>query len=435
MEKLVIIGNGFDLTIGLKSRYEDFYNRKNKKNISLWEMMIEDQKNNSKENWSDIERFIEEKLSSEDGLEKEFRKYIDKLKNENGESRYSKDKNILEILDLELKNFEEDFRKYLLKEWRNFKTYSRYSRDLFSYLVKDDDLNKVSVLNFNYTRPDFVGPNLDKVNPNNIVNIHGTLSNKIVIGTDLKIISSTRRQQYTNFTKPFKILNNYINNNRVSILKNKKYGELIFYGHSLGDTDFSYFKSIFDSLNLYSGDIILKFFVPIYDENKEKIIDEFNHNVLRLLNRYSADLINVKDDDISLFTKLLLEGRLEIVPVETFLNNKKQQKAQKILDYYHSLYSTLCEEINYQSTSSYERAFDLKHFLKEKGELRKYLELITIEKELCKLNQGRYKNRKLKMLEEEQKNTLSQLVDFDEEKYIRDVFKNLENDNGDTTDK
>lgn len=393
-------------------------------------MMIEDQKDNSKNNWSDIERFIEEKLSSQGGLEKEFRKYIDKLKNENEESRYSKDKNILEILDLELKKFEEDFKEYLYKEYNNFKGYHDYSRELFSYLVKDSDSEEISILNFNYTRP-----KIWAIDPNNIINIHGTLYSEIVIGTDLKIISGSGKQQYTSFTKPFKILNNYVNNNRVSILKNKKYGELIFYGHSLGDTDFSYFKSIFDSLNLYSGDVILKFFVPIYDENKEKIIDEFNHNVLRLLSRYSADLINVKDGDISLFTKLLLEGRLEIIPVYTFLNSRKQQKAQKMLDYYHNLYSTVCEEINYQSTSSYERALKLKPFLEKKGELQKYLELITIEKELCKLNQEGYKNRNLKILEAEQKNTLAQLVDFDERKYIKDVLNNLENDDGDTTDK
>lgn len=432
MEKLVIIGNGFDLTIGLKSRYEDFYNRRNKKNISLWEMMIEDQKDDSKKNWSDIEKFIEEKLSSQDDLEEIFGKYIDELKNDDDRKRYSKDEDIVEILTLELKKFEKDFQNYLVKEFRRFNRrpnihegrYYFYSDKLFSHLVKGSNLKEVSVLNFNYTTPNFKG-----INPKNIVNIHGTLDSNIVIGTDLKIISSGGKQQYTNFTKPFKILDNYIDDSNVSILKNKKYGELIFYGHSLGDTDFSYFKSIFDSLNLYSGDVTLKFFVAIYDKNKEKIIDEFNHSVLRLLNRYSADLINVKDDDISLFTKLLLEGRLEIIPIYTLLNDENNRQANKLTKYHDDEWENLASKTIPSQRVAMHPGVNLRKFLQNEEDKREYLKLITIEKEICKLQKAPYRNKGLEDLENEQKEIILELANFDEKRCIDEVYSQLENNN------
>lgn len=90
-----------------------------------------------------------------------------------------------------------------------------------------------------------------------------------------------------------------------------------FYGHSLGPADYSYFQSLFDSIDLYRGQTKLIFYYksssdedPLHggeDLAKVKMV----RKVSNLLNAYGHTLDN-EDHGKNLMHKLLLEGRLSI---------------------------------------------------------------------------------------------------------------------------
>ena len=87
-----------------------------------------------------------------------------------------------------------------------------------------------------------------------------------------------------------------------------------FYGHSLGEQDYSYFQSLFDFYSLYDSSIILEFLYSEYDNdinNSSKQLDKTLRRVYLLINEYGETLTN-KDHGKNLLHKLLLEGRLII---------------------------------------------------------------------------------------------------------------------------
>lgn len=344
MKKLFILGNGFDLTLGLKSSYKDFYEGYVKfcKDRNFWEILF----GNNDKNWLDIEKSIEKilldlnnnralDLSINDILKRVssfsklckgdidvvdtlsfehlsniFKLYfndelLDYLKNYE-----NKDYTLLNVLHYELENFEKHLKDYLNNELKRYDnnakkstnciTYKRNAKGLLSRISDNIPPRDIEILSFNYTN--FNG---------NIFNIHGNLENNIVIGTDLRIINQSK--QLIPFTKPFKIINNRYSSSYTALKNNENISEIIFFGHSLGDTDFNYFKSIFDSVNLYDSNVILTFYIAIFDQDDEMgIISDHESKILNLLNKYSEMSTILKDGDVSLFTKLLLEGRLKI---------------------------------------------------------------------------------------------------------------------------
>lgn len=376
MRKLFILGNGFDLTIGLNSKYSDFYNKyvstykSDYSKVSFWELLLGDI-NDSQNNWIDIETEIEQMLieiNSENVLNLTVKEITNRIRYiverddndiinnkdtnmmykkilfikreeiqlfleyfiENAEDKQNNEEMIFsDFLSDQLVLLQEHFNDYMEEELKKFnlkaKRYSflptrkeylamNYNDTALNLLYKLNDsknFNDISVLNFNYTYFD----NNDNRNGYNgkinMLNIHGDLDKKdIIIGADLKIINEGN--ELIPFTKPFKIVNN-VNKNFGILKSNRELDNIIFYGHSLGDTDFNYFKSIFDAVDLYGGNINLTFYIPIFNQNiKTKIISEHESNILNLLTKYSKTLNNIKEDDVSLFTKLLLEGRLHI---------------------------------------------------------------------------------------------------------------------------
>ena len=88
-----------------------------------------------------------------------------------------------------------------------------------------------------------------------------------------------------------------------------------FYGHSLGDADYSYFQAIFDEVNLYESNTRLIFY---YNKNRQNttlqekaVQEEMFEKVNRLITAYGTTLDN-EDHGRNLLHKLLLEGRLTI---------------------------------------------------------------------------------------------------------------------------
>lgn len=152
------------------------------------------------------------------------------------------------------------------------------------------------VLSFNYTKP-FPFPN--------IRNIHGNLNNwNIIFGIDYDKVNTFFSNQPTQFTKSYRILENKLNSDMTIPSDLNK---ILFYGHCLGEADYSYFQTIFDTVDLYHGNTKLIFFWNNFNDK-----DQYNIQVERVTNlieKYGQTFTN-KDHGRNLFTKLLLENRI-----------------------------------------------------------------------------------------------------------------------------
>ncbi|MCL2848352.1 MAG: bacteriophage abortive infection AbiH family protein [Firmicutes bacterium] len=349
---LLIIGNGFDLACGLKSKYIDFYNECIKgKAKGFWqELLVFYEKQHSKENpnWCDVEKIIEGTLqdifvSRFQNLYREahnmFRHgfYLPKNYDKNPINNYiirycvdiiyeilkkgiTDEKRHLMILNkyllTELKDLESQFCEYLNKQL-NSTNHAYYTNTikLFNYIVYNHNMGRVSILNFNYTNP----------NLSYYTNVHGQLckekcklckQSNIIFGIDDNAVKNSKCDELRLFSKTYRTLQ--MADEKVKILPSKEQPLVIkFFGHSLSEADYSYFQSIFDYYNIYeNSDVSLKFCYLDYDvKNPNKVKNDTLDAVYKLINSYGATLHN-KDQGKNLMHKLFLENRIRIKEID-----------------------------------------------------------------------------------------------------------------------
>ena len=394
-KQLLIIGNGFDLSCGLKSSYKDFFDNYFKSVSSTnpkvyWERYFQNMSylNSNKDDysWTDIETQIFIQLQNVEFLiqnellnNKFYENKDDQIKEielslSKSNSQLNLDsllrtfyllKSVFEYymignqlklntalnkIKTDLLKLENHFTNYLSKEIQNANSkietnnenatniftengYFIKSRILFATLllfhmnvdetpfyvppieilqnIKDSkrliealnvnflsNFGKVEnyVLSFNYTQP---------FQFTNLRNIHGNLNNgNIIFGIDYDKVNTFFSNQPTQFTKSYRILENKINSN---IVIPSDINKILFYGHGLGEADYSYFQAIFDTVDLYHGNTQLVFFWNNFNDE-----DQYNIQVERVTNlieKYGQTFSN-KDHGRNLFTKLLLEYRI-----------------------------------------------------------------------------------------------------------------------------
>ncbi|MDR7696221.1 AbiH family protein [Lactococcus lactis] len=391
LKQLIVLVNGFDLACGLKSTYSDFfdyiYGQKIVNNTSpnnFWYKIFQNYKEDTIENWADIEEQIlvqlknieylykEEFLKSGDWIETQIGHNFPKERLENisgksiSQSQFNTRVHVFNLLnnnyvcsELKLQNIlkkqllilEDDFRKYLLsitKENADDRIYYKYymkakvlnkyiqlcnsseshNSDLVSKLenttifnhspqikkfdetlseiYKEKNSNENLVLTFNYTKVWDV---------ENVRNIHGDLDNgNIIFGIDYDKLNNNFKKAPIEFSKSYRVLENGLTStfdisSDIDIIK--------IYGHGLSKADYSYYQSIFDSVDLYHGKTKVMFFWSDYKgKEKEQIHKDFVKGVTNLIEEYGTTFTN-KDHGRNLFTKLLLENRLTIeeIPV------------------------------------------------------------------------------------------------------------------------
>ena len=353
---LLIIGNGFDLQCGLKSRYGDFFewlkpkNTENDKRVynNVWANYFLDSvlnKSTRVDGWKGIEDSLKDTLlrksksSNSSSVVEEWRKkVINHIEIQNDPKRAcdsssnKKDKSSLSIRRYIRENGEEEsfinssndlywfldrlidfeslFAEYLKEQMDNNRSYQSNVSKLIKLIVGGEDF---SVINFNYTNP------FDST-PLSPTNVHGTLSdNNIIFGIDATNGSGLPPEARI-FTKTHRkmLLNSPNSTLPTNITKIK------FYGHSLGEADYSYFQSIFDNYNLYGDDyntlkrnsnnkkVVLQFYFTVLDkENRQSEERSAVEKVDKLITSYGNTLDN-KDKGKNLLHKLLLEGRVQI---------------------------------------------------------------------------------------------------------------------------
>ena len=360
--QLVVIGNGFDLECGLASGFSSFLkaraaafekpvNGQCPDNLifteTIWDKVLSSMKDS---NWCDIEGAIADWIAPKNregkSSKSKFEKTLHKLANPTRtydtdkaedsvalflEMRYQhhgpwNSANLLQITREDLTKLESDFDRYLSNEVETSKGYKEKVGELMSEIILDQrpsndkyDVEE-SILSFNYTRA--VNQFRSDEHDTEYINIHGRLGEEIVFGID-----GTDRMgnpMALPFTKTYRLM----------ALDLPDVGKLVqvptsgvpmsggtkmikFYGHSLGEADYSYFQAIFDSVKLYEGDTRLVFYFRPHKlpsgcmQNENCARKEMMEKVIRLLTAYGLTLDN-KDHGKNLIHKLLIEGRLSV---------------------------------------------------------------------------------------------------------------------------
>ena len=375
MNSLYILGNGFDLYMGMKTRYNDFFKEKGyssirKKlrekldkeredfqiNILLKETgqftkKISDLHQKLKDLEESVFKIIEkvenlfllylimsdDKLVDWKDVEKQIKPYIEYTKKvlnniqksaeEIAYKNLKNNKNELELfifrkfidkkVDVNIKNME-------LKELNKFeKEFGEYIRKLEKPLrqeIPDDFGNKIIKI-FNKPKNELKESNINVLTFNYTdylkeyfgvyINIHGTADNPI-FGIDFKSINEN--QQYIYFTKTSRVLEANIEKEKITspLLYIGETRKIVFFGHSLAEADYSYFQSIFDYYDIYNSGIELKF---LYYNYSDEAKDNIHTSVMNLINTYGKSLDN-KDKGSNLLHKLLLESRIKIVEIK-----------------------------------------------------------------------------------------------------------------------
>lgn len=367
MKTLLIIGNGFDLNCKLKSKFSNFFESKvveviwngdrgfvlsNESKNNIWYLILffafygnktpsymsDDERlfpiiSNNNPLWMDVESYIKRIMTEKNQKlgkylhfigEKSFLdilNYIDSNK-ENHDSpmlkrfqykelslffsnikQIKESKTMTEFLFYELQLFETDFKNYISNEIKNnFENYKKRSKCLMKKLRTKNEI--FYILDFNYTKP--------ILSEGDIINhVHGNVDTKVIIGYDLSETNSNENSPLM-LTKGWQKM---FSGAKETPLPEKDRIECIrFYGHSLGEQDYSYFHALFDYYDIYSRSIILEFYYSEYEDTSEKnesIRADYISRVYRLLNKYveESERENKRRTFVS---RLQLENRLKI---------------------------------------------------------------------------------------------------------------------------
>lgn len=265
-ELAIIIGNGFDIDLGLPSKYSQFIegdewekivntiilsSKNDYRKHSLIYHLYKESNSDSKKDWFNIEEEI-----------KQFIHEHPKCSND-------------EVDDIKM---EFDILQKALKEYL-IRVSSKCKMDIEKYPYMfinklTNCLKKIVVFNFNYTNPINFLPSQDRCPQflKNQISIHGNLDNdNIIIGCN------EQEKKYYNSSLSFMYKHNMLNNtiNITQSLLDAK--DVVFYGHSINDMDFCYFKDFFnyvstENKNKKNITIITK------DEDSERTIRDNIYN-------------------------------------------------------------------------------------------------------------------------------------------------------------
>lgn len=347
----LILGNGFDLRCGLYTRYNNYYCQNWKKfnyinklvknyinsdeefdssieglnDLNVWDVFFAlNSSENPKENmerWCDIEFLIKHSLvDTEHELDKNnFLKFLRKGSNINWPmiKRIIEHRSDLEhdsqgfmacfvkykmeqvnwgvgrfyrFLLNQLKDFEKSFGEFVYWQLR----YGKYEQLHFgvknpnkTYIAKAKyiidclcNIEETTIDTFNYS---FIEDEkiLPKVNY-----INGSFEEPI-FGVDSYFEPSDERYVFTKTSRRMES-----DMESLSCSSKAEFKNIIIYGHSLNEADYSYFFPIFDKLNLLdlTSDGVIVFAYSVWDKNKEEIIkSELRNNISNMIYKYALE--------------------------------------------------------------------------------------------------------------------------------------------------
>lgn len=249
--------------------------------------------------------------------------------------RLSDEETLSEVMLNELKKFEENFANFIKEEVAKNQLYKISARELIKELARNETAS-VDIFSFNYSLDadqvesynEYYERNHCNLRINSWYNIHGianpkdmsTKNSNIIFGIDITdLLDKDSTATLTNdllkdprieFTKSFRIISEHVNMMRYST-SNSRIDKIIIYEHSLNKMDYSYFRTIFEMLDLYgSNKLALELH---YYPGKDKSTKEKDNigKLVNLLVTYSKTLGDQYEN--SIVDKLVLEDRLSVV--------------------------------------------------------------------------------------------------------------------------
>ena len=259
----LIIGNGFDIDMGLPSRYSDFIRSKEwhdavsgfniyiqQKDYQAHSLIAQLQMASQNSQWFDIEKEIHQFIASHpDNTQKDVRDIRSEFK----------------VIRKALAN-------YLKRITENFTADKNRLSTCLMYKLRECPLS-IAELNFNYTNPlEYLKLPLQQEALNGnlhlVTHVHGSLrDNDIVLGCDLQEGEQVNRQ--LSFMYKYNMLNK-ANHVARHILEAK---EIIFFGHSVNEMDFGYFKEFFKVASA-SPNPVRHLTIITYDDESERNIKD-----------------------------------------------------------------------------------------------------------------------------------------------------------------
>ena len=302
--KVLILGNGFDLDLGMKTRYSDFANS------DIWKQSFQDDiqlyrpdtligylnKEKEKNAWFDIEQSI--------------LNYVTNKKNEYG------------IPDNDINDDKNSFRKLchaLSMYLKHAQTYhSQRKNNIAVEVLKAVAANGYfqSIYTFNYTSlRQIASDNGITLGEANIMHVHGSLADDDIILGVMADNASVVPEEYSFLYKDNSRY--YRSNNMATDLDEAN--ELVIFGHSINGMDFDYFRDFFLKQAGEKGDFKKKrITIFTYDENSDSQI----RNSIRKIGINPRQLFN-RNELCFIHTKLLSDGdNLERNRYNDFIDRK-----------------------------------------------------------------------------------------------------------------
>lgn len=289
MNVLYILGNGFDLAMGLKTSYPDFYKYLEKLTGSELLEKMKDEIKADKKNWSD--------------MEEAFGKYTLNLNSQNELGDLYKDLTLClqDYLMLEQKQFNptyEQQKSFIIEFSSPVDSFIKGTdiQKFNSMILKNSDYH-FNVVSFNYT--DTLEKLLDydenkewkatlrSGTMGRIVHVHGVLGDSIIFGVD-----NTRQIANISFKRKRDATDLLIKKNSIEVLKSQDYeifekliteaNLIILYGVSLGLTDKSWWRKIKDELSNRED---LRLVVHVFSPNSDHRTKQFAGHDERIFER------------------------------------------------------------------------------------------------------------------------------------------------------
>lgn len=265
MRKTIILGNGFDINLGLPTKYEHFIDSSifksrvsaftqptrygNDHPVNLFKYI--NSKASLDNRWTDIELLLSDYAKKGELL----------LSTRDGQRRVS-NVSTQDIVDY-FEELKDSLRQYISSI--PFREKVNYSSMAFQLLKAISSYKgyELSVISFNYTIPEEIFPELNL--RGRIDNIHGNIKSDIILGFNE---SSAYDSSYDYMVKAKSSIN------QIQRVKNtiRESDELLIFGHSLGETDSDYFNGIL-TYNWYNKRIII---VTYDDRAKQSIIERLH---------------------------------------------------------------------------------------------------------------------------------------------------------------
>ena len=273
-ELAIIIGNGFDKDLGLPSGYADFIQSDEWKKLekTLSSFPTKDYLSHSliyhlqteayrKEYWFDIEEEILQFIKNHPVCaEKEIRE-----------------------IESEFKRLKTALKEYLIRVSSGYKmAETKFPYEFMKKLAACP--KKMVEINFNYTNPqDFLPtPIFFHSNSYDQIHVHGSLSEEeIVLGCDIQNEQEVNRN--LSFMYKYNMLNraNHVARN---LLVAK---EIIFYGHSVNEMDFGYFRDFFKAASAAPKPIRHLTFITLNEKSEREIKDNIRNQGISVTDLYN----------------------------------------------------------------------------------------------------------------------------------------------------